>query len=143
MILRSIGLQLLPCRRPWLLSGSRGWAIDNPPSGSRPAREVGRTARPRLARARPSSRTTVRRSNEQVSLRGVSGRADQAVVVIEERDAEVEQDAIEIGLAFAYRLIEATLPILLVVPDAEGDSIGQRRMAAAWPGWASLKTAPP
>ena len=65
----------------------------------------------------------MRRLSDGVSLRGVSGRADQAVVVIEERNAEIEEDAIEIGLAFADRLIEATLPVLLIVPDAEGDPI--------------------
>src|SRR5215218_1938341 len=113
MILRSIRPQLLPCRQPWLLSTSTRWGTDNPPSGSRPAREVHRVARPRRARATPSPLTSVRGSNERVSLRGVSGRGDQAVVVIEERNTEIEQDAIEIGLAFVDCLIEATLPVLL------------------------------
>src|SRR5215208_819382 len=122
-ILPSIRPQRRPCRRLWLLSRSRGWATDNPPSGSRPAREVHRAARPRRARATLLPRTSVRGSNEQVSLRGVSGRGDQAVVVIEERNAEIEEDAIEIGLALADLLIEATLPVLLIVPDAEGDPI--------------------
>src|SRR4051794_18233184 len=124
MTLRSIKPQRLPCRRPWLLSRSRGWATDNPPSGSRPAREVHRVARPRRVRATPSPRTSVRGLSERVSLRGVSGRGDQAVVVIKERNAEIEEDAIEIGLAFADCLVETTLPVLLIVPNAEGDPIG-------------------
>ncbi len=119
---------------PARLSASRGQARDNSPSDSRPAR-----ARYRPHGPPPSAAAAPRRHARGFRSQGLRSQAlrsrrlgrglrrDRLIVIVEQWNAEVEQDLVDLALALLDQTVELALPVLVGVAHAHADPVGKLR----------------
>src|SRR5215207_5346333 len=73
---------------------------------------------------------SMRRGRGRGSLAGTARGGDQPIGIINDWNSEIEQDSIEFGPALPDDVVQAALPLLLVVPNTEGDPEGEGRPIA-------------
>src|SRR5262249_337172 len=86
-----------------------------------------RSHRPTSVRARPCNPTIarVRAAARMQDLSGSRVLGDGSIVVIEERHAEAQQQLVDGGLVLPDGAIELAFPLLIGVPHAHGNAIGE------------------